>query len=319
MNTTSESIYENICRARNRLEVLPPEYSLPLEEEPKPGAPRFADGALDGIALYHMGVPDQDTALLEQAVDMAPTDSEQARRLVSSWAAEGHMISAMNKILPYVIERRQQLPPSEIYRLAVECALKGTHREEVKFGLALLSLFDSDRNEPLKNALRILALSDEFTLYVLQAAAGWTHSPQEILRIAKAARGWGRIHAVAALEPETREIADWLFTEGWNNKVLPAYSALECCRKGNLRRRLEEGMAEKDYAPACGLLTALLDEGPVAGISEAEDGEGLLAAFLECSASKAVSPHRQKALEQVAAYAGEHDLTAIQERALALL
>lgn len=111
MNNTSESIYENICRARNRLEVLPPEYSLPLEEEPKPGAPRFADGALDGIALYHMGVPDQDTTLLEQAVDMAPTDPEQARRLVSSWAAEGHMISAMNKILPYVIERQQQLPP----------------------------------------------------------------------------------------------------------------------------------------------------------------------------------------------------------------
>lgn len=319
MNTISESIYENICRSRNQLEVLPPEYSLPLEKEPKPGAPRFADGALDGIALYHMGVPAQDTTLLEQAVDMAPTDPEQARRLVSSWAEEGHMISAMNKVLPYVIERQQQLPPPEIYRLAVECALKGVHREEVKFGLALLALFDSDQNEPLKNALRILALSDEFTLYVLQIAPGWTHSAQEILRIAKAVHGWGRIHAVAALEPETRDIADWLFAEGWNNTVLPAYSALECCRKAGLRQRLEDGMGEKDYVSACGLLTALLDEGPVAGISETEDGEGLLAAFLDCSSSKAVSPHRQSTLKQVADYAGKQNLPAIQERAQALL
>lgn len=241
-----------------------------------------------------MGVPDQDITLLEQAVDAAATDLEQAHRLVSRWVADGHMVSGMNKLLQYVMERRQQLPPSEIYRLAVECALKGTHREEVKFGLVLLVLFDTDQNEPLKNALRILALSDEFTLYVLQAAANWAQSAQEILRIAKAVHGWGRIHAVAALEPETQEIADWLFTQGWDNIVLPAYSALECCQKGNLRQRLQDDITGKDYACACELLTALLDEGPVAGISEVDDGAGLLNAFLDCSASKAVSPRGKR-------------------------
>lgn len=319
MNTTSESIYENICRARNELDVLPPEYSLPLEETSLPDKPRFADGALDGIALYHMGVPDQDTTLLEQAVDIAATDLAQAHELVGRWITDGHMVSAMNKVLQYVIERQQQLPPSEIYRLAVECALKGTRREEVKFGLVLLVLFDTDQNEPLKKSLRILALSDEFTLYVLQIAANWTGSSQEILRIAKAVHGWGRIHAVASLEPETQEIADWLFAEGWNNTVLPAYSALECCQKGNLQKRLEHGLTEKDFTCACELLTALLDEGPVAGISEVEDSAKLLCAFLDCCVGKAVSPQRQKALLQVEAYAREHELSRIAERAHTLL
>lgn len=197
--------------------------------------------------------------------------------------------------------------------------MKGAHREEVKLGLVLLALFDTDQNEPLKNALRILALSDEFTLYVVQVAATWTKSSQEILRIAKAVHGWGRIHAVAALEPDTQDIADWLFTEGWNNTILPDYSALECCRKGNLRQRLEGGLAEKEYACACGLLMALLNEGPVAGISEVEDSAGLLNAFLDCSAAKAVSPHRQKALQQIETYANEHELPPIAERAQALL
>lgn len=319
MDNLSESIYENICRARNEREELPPEYSLPPEETPKPGKPRFADGALDGIALYHMDAPDQDAELLKQAVDAAATDLEQAHRLVSGWVVDGHMVSVMNKVLSYVTERRQQLPPSEIYRLAVECALKGTHREEVKFGLVLLVLFDTDKNEPLKNALRILALSDEFTLYVVQIASNWTRSSQEILRIAKGAHGWGRIHAVAALEPETQEIADWLFAEGWDNRILSAYSALECCQKADLRKRLENDMTEREFSHACELLNALLFEGPMPGISQIEDRAGLLNAFVDCAAGKGVSPQRQETLKQVSDYAASHELPEIAQRIRFLL
>lgn len=315
-----ESIYENICRARNELEVLPPEYSLPQEDRPGEGKIRFVDGAMDGIALYHMGVPGQDAALLIQALDAAATDLAQAHELVMQWAADGHMISAREQVLNYVLDRQQQLPPSEIYRLAAECALKGVRREEVKFGLTLLALFDMSQNEPLKNAMRILALSDEFTLYVLSAAANWDNSAREILRIAKSVQGWGRIHAVRALEPETAEIADWLFAEGWDNTVLPGYSALECCNKGRLQQRLESGeLNAKDYSRACGLLTALLEEGPVPGISEAEDPAGLLNAFVNCSASRAVSPERQKTLELTAEYAASHDLQDVAERTRFLL
>lgn len=319
MDNISESIYENICRARNEREELPPEYSLPPEETPEPGKSRFADGALDGIALYHMRAPEQDAELLKQAVDAAATDLEQAHSLVSRWVVDGHMISAMNKILQYVMERRQQLPPSKIYRLALECALQGTHREEVKFGLVLLVLFDTDTNEPLKNALRILALSDEFTLYVLQIASNWTRSSQEILRIAKGARGWGRIHAVAALEPETQEIADWLFAEGWDNHILSAYSALECCQKADLRKRLENDMTERDFSRACELLNALLLEGPMPGISQIEDRAGLLNAFVDCAAGKGVSPQRQETLKQVSEYAASHELPEIAQRIRFLL
>lgn len=319
MNNISESIYENICRARNEREELPLEYSLPPEKTPEPGKPRFADGAMDGIALYHMGAPDQDAGLLRQAVEAAATDLGQAHSLVSRWVADGHMISVMEKLLQYVAERRQQLPPSEIYRLAAECALKGVHREEVKFGLALLTLFDLNQNEPLKNAMRILALSDEFTLYVLQAAAGWAKSNQEIFRIAKSVHGWGRIHAVRFLEPETSEIADWLFAEGWNNSILPGYSALECCNKSGLQKRLESGMGEKDFSCACKLMAALLAEGPVPGISQAEDRDGLLNAFVDCAASKAVSPDRQETLKQISEYAASHELPQIAQRIRFLL
>lgn len=319
MNTSIESIYENICKARNELGALPREYSLPQDDTSPSGKYRFADGALDGMAIYHMGVPDQDVSLLEQALDTAVTDLEQAHELIRKWVVEGHAISAMGKIQQYATERQQQLPPSQIYRLAVECALKGTHREEVKFGLVMLPLFDTDSSEQLKNALRILALSDEFTLYVLQIASSWSNSSLEMLRIARNVHGWGRIHAVAYLKPETEEIKDWLFTEGWNNAILPAYSALECYNKSGMLERLEKGMNNRDYSCACKLLQALLDEGPVAGISAVEDSARLFTAFLECSASKAVSPDRQKVLEQIAEYAASHQLPEIAERTSALL
>ena len=319
MNTTAESIYENICRARNELEVLPPEYSLPKEDSSKQDKVRFADGAMDGIALYHMGVPDQDVALLEKALNTAAADQEQAHELVRQWVTDGHMISARDKIVSYLLERQQLLPAPEIYRLAAECALKGTHREEVKFGLVLLMLFDLSQNEPLKNAMRILALSDEFTLYVLHAATGWAKSNQEIFRIAKSVHGWGRIHAVRILEPETPEIADWLFAEGWNNSILPDYSALECCRKAGLQQRLEKDMKEKDFSKACKLMAALLSEGPMPGISQTEDCAGLLNAFVNCAASKAVSPERQETLKLTAEYAASHELPEIAQRIRFLL
>ena len=319
MKTTPESIYENICRARNELEVLPPEYSLPKEDSSKQDKVRFADGAMDGIALYHMGVPDQDVALLEEALNTAAADQEQAHELVRQWVTDGHMISARDKIVSYLLERQQLLPAPEIYRLAAECALKGTHREEVKFGLVLLMLFDLSQNEPLKNAMRILALSDEFTLYVLHAATGWAKSNQEIFRIAKSVHGWGRIHAVRILEPETPEIADWLFAEGWNNSILPDYSALECCRKAGLQQRLEKDMKEKDFSKACKLMAALLSEGPMPGISQTEDCAGLLNAFVNCAASKAVSPERQETLKLTAEYAASHELPEIAQRIRFLL
>ncbi len=319
MNTITESIYENICKSRDEQGMLPPKYSLPAEKIPEAGKARFADGALDGIAIYHMHAPSQDIALLQQALEAAGTDLPKAHELVLKWAQDGHMISAADPVLDYVISRQQQLPPAPIYRLAVECALKGIHREEVKFGLSLLVLFDTDQNEQLKNALRILALSDEFTFYVLKIASRWALSAREILRIAQNVHGWGRIHAVAELQPETGEIADWLFTEGWNNTVLPAYSALECYEKGGMLKRLESTMNSRDYTCACGLLQALLEEGPVPGISRVEDPAGLLNAFLDCSASKAVSPERQKTLQSIAEYAGEQKMTELADRAGALL
>ena len=319
MTNTSESIYENICKAQNELDMLPREYSLPSETAPLSENIRFADGALDGIAIYHMGIPPQDASMLEQALDVAATDPEQAHQLIHTWVRDGHIISVMSQVQQYITDHQQQFSPSQIYRLAAECALKGTHREEVKFGLILLGLLETDQNEQLKHALRILALSDEFTMYVLQIAAQWTFSDKEILRIARKVCGWGRIHAVTWLNPGTPEIEDWLFAEGWNNTISPAYSALECYHKGKMRQRLEGPMTGREFDSACGLLLALLDEGPMPGISEVEDREALLNAFLDCSASQAVSPLRQKVLKQIEVYAREHKLPEIAERIRTLL
>lgn len=321
MTNTTESIYENICKSRNELDMLPVGYSLPLEAPSQSDDLHlhFADGALDGIAIYHMGIPTQDASLLKRALDMAATDLRRAHKLIDKWVIDGHIISAMNEIQQYIADHQQVLLPSQIYRLSVECALKGTHREEVKFGLVLLASLETDNNEQLKNALRILALSDEFTLYVLQIAAQWTDSSREILHIAKKVHGWGRIHAITWLEPESQEIEDWLFSEGWNNTVMPDYSALECYHKGKMRQRLESGLTENDFASACELLCALLSEGPMSGISEVENSIEMLGAFLDQAASKSISPQREKALKQLAKYAQTHQLDEIHQTVVSLL
>ena len=87
----------------------------------------------------------------------------------------------------------------------------------MKFGLALLELFDLNGKEPVKTAVRELACSDEFTIFALFLMRSWDEPDREIFQAAKKVRGWGRIHAVERLDPVDEEMERWLLAEGWDN------------------------------------------------------------------------------------------------------
>ena len=111
----------------------------------------------------------------------------------------------------------------------------------------------------------------------------WDEPDREIFQAAKKVRGWGRIHAVERLDPEDEEMERWLLAEGWDNTVLPAYSALECFQKARCTQILEGNMTREQYGFMTGLMAGLLDEGPVRGISACENPEEVLNAFLRQS------------------------------------
>ena len=303
-----KSLYQLIHRSLTPEGLLPEDFSLP---KPDGNQIHFADGAMDGITIFHTANGEADTGLLEQAVCAANRDRmEEAQGLVREFCETGHMIGAIDGIQQYIIDHQKELAAGKIFRLGEELMFGGTHPEAVKFGLALLELFDLNGKEPVKAAVRELACSDEFTIFTLLLMRSWDDPDREIFQAAKKARGWGRIHAVERLNPVDEEMERWLLAEGWDNTVLPAYSALECFQKARCTRILEGNMTREQYGFMTGLMAGLLDEGPVRGISACENPEEVLNAFLRQSGRFELTAADYSVIAQILDYAKEHSLDA---------
>lgn len=80
--------------------------------------------------------------------------------------------------------------------------------------------------------------------------------------------GWGKTHTVQRLEPTSGEIREWILRKGCANAVMDAYLGLECANKGNLISALcRDSFDDELFDGISVIIDALLDEGPVEGIS----------------------------------------------------
>ena len=313
---TVESLYELIRRSLKD-GSLPPGFSLPEEDVVASGAAhnasedastdasdgssggvsddsagdgngfgkiRFADGALDGITIYHMGREMPDTLGMQQMVLAVRTaNTGKLKETDAAFAALGKEYRAVTLIeaLPdFIYEHKDDFDPDRMFETGLYLTRYSRDREAVKFGLLILSLFEM-KVEAQKDVVRTLALSDEFTLYALVTMVEWENANDEVFRVCKKVRGWGRIHAMERLEPETEEIRDWIFMEGVRNDVAPAYSAFTAWEKADVPSRLAGPLSRAEFDAAGRIFLALLDEGPVLGISLVENAKSWVRTYLE--------------------------------------
>ncbi len=327
MNNRSGSLYEAIVGAIQSDGTLPRDFSLPREENEDPKALRFADGAKDGISLYHMAPDKRDIKPLTEVVGLIAAGSfDAARECLRLFFSMGEftlMLPLIDDLQEWIVAHKDAIDPEKLYAFCVEEAKTGAERERVKFALACLELLNTGADEGVRNLVRVLALSDEFTLYALFLMRQWPDGNALIFDTAQHVSGWGRIHAVERLEPDTAEIRRWLLREGWQNNVMAAYSALTCLEKSGVIARMAEGVLEEDdYASLTGLLPALLEEGgPVAGIGALENAPAFLAGYLDCAEQRAASLVDYNAVLALQTYcaAQEPPLTPLAGRCAALL
>lgn len=286
------SLYE--CIKANCVEgVLPEDFSLPDDEEL--GKVRFADGAMDGMVMFHAwgnsSLDEDGHAKMEYLVklisDADSKNGEQenvADEELLSFMKRHRALSVIDEVQGYIRENSDKFIARNIYHYGLRQILTSADRECVKFGLLLLELFTL-KEERVKEIVRTLALSDEFTLFALFVMVQWENRNEEIFNVVKKVNGWGKIHAVERLEPATEEIKDWLLHEGIKNQVLPAYSALVCYEKAEVEKRLFETpvgeLPIQDYRSIGMILYEMLDEGPVAGISAVKNRYKVLKVYLE--------------------------------------
>ena len=116
----AKSIYQLICDHISG-DVLDPAFSLP-EEDSDPAALHFADGARDGIFVYHMahsGLTAAQSREMGKALRAAAGDRyEEAEELMAAWTRECNVARSINQMHKYVLDYADRLDAGKMFHNA---------------------------------------------------------------------------------------------------------------------------------------------------------------------------------------------------------
>ena len=229
------SIYELIKSFIQTDGSLPENFSLPQE---KTDGISWADGAMDGVFLYHTARNEDSIEPLKNILfQISEGKFKEAQNNLDH--LDFLMVSSRTSLLNWIIQESKKINANNLYEFTISQLKTSKNKESIKFSLSVLLLMRIEKDVKAMEIIKTLALSDEFTLFCLDIIARLENSNEEIFEIAKKVKGWGRVHSISYLEATNDEIKDWLLEEGCHNEIDSAYTALTCAKKINLIEILE--------------------------------------------------------------------------------
>ena len=261
--------------------TLGKDFSLPNDEE----GLKYIDGAKDGIGVYHMGaagITQKDIEEINTVITFANKgDYDQADSVLEKLCERIRVINFIDELQDCILARKDEIE-DKFYIYSLHLMTQSANIECVKVGMIIQELFK--QSDEVKGMVRTLGLSDEFTLYSVFIMRNWENGNTEIMNIAKSVNGWGKVHAVHYIEPDTEEIKYWLLTGAVSNGVMPAYSGWDCYKKADVEAILKKDrLTYEELEGVLSIVDAILDEGPVLGISNIENPKEILSAVLNHS------------------------------------
>jgi hypothetical protein len=287
---SGQSIYEIIKGSITEDGRLPHDFSL--EKPTAPNQISFAPGMIDGGGVfghYNPGNPEKEAArivkLLKQYLrNNKRTYLDEIEEIITKTGA----LSVVDPIHNGIRESRDDMDLQKLIEFGFDLAKTSNDVNLVKLGISLLGLFELGTNESVLDVVKTLALYDEMTLYSAVAASRWSNGNDVVFWIAKRVGGWGKIQAVERLKPETGEIREWILRDGCSNSVMDAYLGLTCAEKGDLINALRKDVIDDELFDSVSvIIDALLDEGPVDGISKYDHAEEALTLYIGYAKRKA--------------------------------
>ena len=254
--------------------TLGKDFSLPSDEK----GLRYVDGAKDGICAYHMGAAEitkKDIEEINKVITLANTgDYDQADSVLEKLCERIRVVNFIDELQDCILDRKDEIE-DKFYVYSLHLMTQSANIECVKVGMMIQELFT--QSDEVKGMVRTLGLSDEFTLYSVFIMRNWENGNTEIMNIAKSVNGWGKVHAVHYIEPDTEEIRQWLLTDAVSNDVMPAYSGWDCYKTADVGSVIKKDkLSYKELEGVLSIVDAMLDEGPVLGISNIEDPKEVL-------------------------------------------
>lgn len=262
---------------------------------------QFADGAIDGTIRYYMGRADNtDIELLTQALKLASADKfEDAGNALLTYFAQGIvLLPVMDKVQEWIYAHSGELSPENLGRFAMTLLTQSGDVESVKFALAILEVIEQEPTDDLQELLLTLAGCEELTLFCLFVLGGYENANEMYFELAKKLHGWGRIHAVSMLKPANDEMRDWLLREGWQNNIMPEYSAITIIKRiklADMLQNVNECQLDELVNQAGTLIGYALQEEPLAGLSGYKRAGEVLQGYLSHAGQvKLMEANRQK-------------------------
>lgn len=298
------SIYEHVLSGRPG----------DLPDEPTGAEVRFAPGAMDGV-LGHHAEPGDATLRAKQLVKALRDllSSATARNFAHLYeiATREPLLPVIDFFLEEVSEESASLDVERFVTLARCLVHEAADRDAVKLGMAMLGLVRGEGAADAEDdeALRMLGLHDELTLYAVVALLARGTSERTLFEMAQQVRGWGRIEIVERLE-ETRdpEIQSWLLREGWQNDVMVEYTALPCAMAGGLAEALGAERVDDALLRGAGeILVALIHGPPGPGIEAYPEAHEAVARFVAHVTRTPITPERRAQVEAIRGYLAELD------------
>lgn len=256
------SIYKDILTNINVGE-LPDDYQITDDSD---NEFNFTPGAFDGLLHYHTvsSFGADEKRLMMKAIKAGADGNYNVGEIcIKAFPEETRVISYYDEITDYVSKHSKRLDAYHVHEFAMHLILNSDSAECVKFGLALLLLFDTEQPDTM-NIIRTLGAYDEFTVFCARIISNWENGNKELFKLAKKVHGWGRIHIVDMLECDSDKIRSWLISEGIKNTVTPSYSVYPVWEKANCEELIYDESISYDCFRSLGeILVALIDDGPV--------------------------------------------------------
>jgi hypothetical protein len=253
--------------------------TLPDEERLSAGSQiRWAAGAMDGVATHHMGAAETDEqvkATVNLVLAYCDQPTAKNKHAIYQHIIDQSIVSIIDSVLEGLVSQ-ESINHDRLYELARSFVTEATDREPVKFGLAVLGLYEHSDHVEL---FQTLGRHDEFTLYCAVALTNSSDDPEVALwELAQSVDGWGRIHVVERLaETERPEIKQWLLREGYRNSIMYEYLAYTCATAGGLLAALSEDEVDRELLTSAGeIIQALISGGPAEDIDSYDDGASVV-------------------------------------------
>lgn len=278
------SIFEYIQKQLIDDDHLPEDFCLPKLEEK--GLP-WVDGGKDGVFLYHVGekdIEESDLLQIQAALNMLrPGASEDVfdtiDMIFKNMGEKYGALALIDAIQLYIPAHADELDAEMIFQYSIHAITESDDREVVKIGIELQEVFQVQDDE-IKDLIRLMALSDEFSLFCFYVMKSWDDGEESIMEAGRRLHGWGRIHAVQMVEPKNAKIKAWLLREAVDNTVDLNYSAFECFEKSGAREKLKKEITSVEFKGIATIIQSIMAGGPFGGIENLPNSEEVVRDFV---------------------------------------